>query len=137
VRLRRRLRQDCDLKSSERVMWDTHTRETEAKENDSEEDAGDGDETLDNTTPEIQVGGHITGVQRSDNRSWRTSLSRKRRVTVTRSSIAQRLRPSSIVTWSRCKATTLKKIWGTSLLCKQMLDGNETLVGTTPDIYRA
>lgn len=26
---------------------------------------------------------------------------------------------------------------GTSLLRKQMLDGNETLVGTTPDIYPA
>ena len=48
-------------------MRDTHTRETEAKENDSEEDAGYGDETLDNTAHEIQVGGHITGVQRSDN----------------------------------------------------------------------
>jgi hypothetical protein len=51
-------------------MQDTHTRETEAKENDSEEDAGDGDETLDGTTPETQVGGHITGVQGNDNEEF-------------------------------------------------------------------
>jgi hypothetical protein len=61
------------------AMRNTHTRETEAKENDPEEDVGDG--------------GHITGVQGND-RSSRTSLSRKRRVTVTRSSMVRRLIPS-------------------------------------------
>lgn len=56
---------------------------------------------------------------------------------MTITSMVRRLRPSLIVTWSRCKETTLKKIWEPSLLRKQMLDGNETLVGTTPNIYRA